>query len=251
MPFPSYVRKGECLRIWLHWFGNGTMTAQLQEVILVYSALSSPTLSDNASSRVCNALGLLQVYFVSYPTFSQSFVTLLCSGTFIWVRYSFAISFHPSFFAAQIPMYLYPFLNTTSNAKSFDALFKVEDDTEVVNFLVTSQVMPLFLRIMVMGTELQGIVSTSIVEKIMLDDFGLQYICGTADSFFQISIALGTMVFALVGQPSSRLLKHVVRCYLRLTDHPRSPLHAGPCREALKNGTFRASLEHLQQHMCF
>nr|XP_034579664.1 CCR4-NOT transcription complex subunit 9-like isoform X2 [Setaria viridis] len=203
MPFPSYVRKGECLRIWLHWFGNGTMTAQLQEVILVYSALSSPTLSDNASSRVCNALGLLQTV-AAHP-----------------------LTRTPPLLAAQIPMYLYPFLNTTSNAKSFDALFKVEDDTEVVNFLVTSQVMPLFLRIMVMGTELQGIVSTSIVEKIMLDDFGLQYIRGTADRFFQISIALGTMVFALVGQPSSRLLKHVVRCYLRLTDHPRMPLPHG------------------------
>jgi len=32
---------------------------------------------------------------------------------------------------------------------------------------------------------------------------------------------LGKMVIALAKEPSARLLKHVVRCYLRLSDNHR------------------------------
>ena len=67
-------------------------------------------------------------------------------------------------------------------------------------------------------------VATSITRKIMLDAFGLQYICATADRFFEAATALAAMVNALAEQPSARLLKHVVRCYLRLTDNPRYAL---------------------------
>lgn len=31
----------------------------------------------------------------------------------------------------------------------------------------------------------------------------------------------GKMVLSLAKEPSARLLKHVVRCYLRLSDNPR------------------------------
>lgn len=34
-------------------------------------------------------------------------------------------------------------------------------------------------------------------------------------------MAAPDMVAALVEQPSQRLLKHIIRCYLRLADHPR------------------------------
>lgn len=42
------------------WYSFGTMTALLQEIISVYPALSPPTLTPQASNRVCNALALLQ-----------------------------------------------------------------------------------------------------------------------------------------------------------------------------------------------
>ena len=80
-------------------------------------------------------------------------------------------------------------------------------------------------------------VATSIVKKIMLDEFGLQYICATADRFFEAATALAAMVNALAEQPSARLLKHVVRCYLRLTDNPRYALSSA-CQEFSKTRTF-------------
>jgi len=76
-------------------------------------------------------------------------------------------------------------------------------------------------------------VATSIVRKIMLDEFGLQYICAIADRFFEAAMALADMVNALAEQPSARLLKHVVRFYLRLTDNPRYALSSASARQEL------------------
>jgi len=64
-------------------------------------------------------------------------------------------------------------------------------------------------------------VATFIVQKIMLDDTGLMYVCSTRERFLSVSNVLAQMVDALVKQPSPRLLKHIIRCYLRLTDNPR------------------------------
>lgn len=66
-----------------------------------------------------------------------------------------------------------------------------------------------------------GQVATFIVQKILLDDVGLDYICTTAERFFAVGRVLGNMVASLADQPSSRLLKHIIRCYLRLSDNPR------------------------------
>ena len=66
-----------------------------------------------------------------------------------------------------------------------------------------------------------------IVQKILLDDMGLNYICATAERFYAVSTVLSNMVAVLVDIPSARLLKHITRCYLRLTDNMRA-------REALR-----------------
>lgn len=50
---------------------------------------------------------------------------------------------------------------------------------------------------------------------------GLNYICATAERFFAVGAVLGNMVVMLAEQPSPRLLKHIIRCYLRLSDNPR------------------------------
>jgi len=49
------------------------------------------------------------------------------------------------------------------------ALVKV-DDTDVINFLLSTEIIPLCLRTMEMGSELSKTVATFIVQKILLDD---------------------------------------------------------------------------------
>ena len=60
----------------------------------------------------------------------------------------------------------------------------------------------------------------------MLDDTGLVYVCASSECFCAVASVLAQMVEELVEQPSPRLLKHIVRCYLRLTDDRRFMLCA-------------------------
>jgi CCR4-NOT transcription complex subunit 9 len=126
---------------------------------------------------------------------------------------------------AHIPLFLYPFLNTTSKSRPFEylrltslgvigALVK-NDSSEVINFLLTTEIIPLCLRIMETGSELSKTVAIFIVQKILLDDNGLNYICATYERFFAVGTVLSNMVTQLVEQQTARLLKHVVRCFLR------------------------------------
>merc|ERR1711871_17889 len=96
-----------------------------------------------------------------------------------------------------------------------------------INFLLQTEIIPLCLRIMETGSELSKTVATFIVQKVLLDDVGLTYVCATAERFYAVSTVLANMVAVLVEHPSARLLKHIVRCYLRLSDNLRA-------REALR-----------------
>ena len=127
--------------------------------------------------------------------------------------------------SAHIPLCLYPFLNTTSKSRPFEylrltslgvigALVK-NDSSDVINFLLTTEIIPLCLRIMETGSELSKTVAIFIVQKILLDDIGLAYICATYERFYAVGMVLSNMVTQLVEQQTVRLLKHVVRCFLR------------------------------------
>lgn len=65
------------------------------------------------------------------------------------------------------------------------------------------------------GSELSKTVAIFIVQKILLDDNGLNYICATYERFYAVGTVLSNMVNQLVEQQTARLLKHVVRCFLR------------------------------------
>ena len=71
------------------------------------------------------------------------------------------------------------------------------------------------------GSELSKTVAIFIVQKILLDETGLTYICHTYERFYAVGTVLSNMVNQLVETQAVRLLKHVVRCYLRLSDNPR------------------------------
>lgn len=211
------------------WHSFGTISALLQEIVSIYPMLNPPSLTAQASNRVCNALALLQCVASHYET----------RGLFL---------------KAHVPLFLYPFLNTMSRTRPFEylrltslgvigALVKV-DDTEVINFLLSTEIIPLCLRTMEMGSELSKTVATFIVQKILLDEVGLNYVCATAARFFAVSAVLGSMVQLLTEQPSVRLLKHIIRCYLRLSDNPRARDALKHCLpEQLKDLQFTACLK--------
>lgn len=51
------------------------------------------------------------------------------------------------------------------------------DDTEVINFLLSTEIIPLCLRTMEMGSELSKTVATFIVQKILLDNVSCLQTC--------------------------------------------------------------------------
>ncbi|VDO09634.1 unnamed protein product [Rodentolepis nana] len=169
----------------LLWHSYGTVTALLQEITAVYPYINPPNLTAHQSNRVCNALALLQC-LASHPLTRSEFLK------------------------AQIPLYLYQFLNTSSQSRPFEylrltslgvigALAKT-DEPDAISFLLNSEIIPLCLQIM---------------------ESGLDYICQTYDRFSHVASILNAMVGQLVRERSIRLLKHVIRCYQRLADNPR------------------------------
>ena len=192
------------------------MTSLLQEIISVYPLLNPSQLTAAASNRVCNALALLQCV-ASHNETRSLFLSGMCYPTSSCIVLTVG--------TAHIPLFLYPFLNTTSKSRPFEylrltslgvigALVK-NDSSEVINFLLTTEIIPLCLRIMETGSELSKTVAIFIVQKILLDDLGLGYICHSYDRFYAVGTVLSNMVTQLVEQQTVRLLKHVVRCFLR------------------------------------
>ncbi|XP_047339788.1 CCR4-NOT transcription complex subunit 9-like [Impatiens glandulifera] len=211
----------------LLWHSFGIMAVFLQEIKAIYPALSPPTLTTDQSNRICNVLALLQ-----------------CVASHIDTR--------NLFIDADIPSFLYPFLSPTSNLRSFEylrltclgvigAMVKF-NNTKVTNYLIKSEIMPMCLNTMDYGTELSKTVATFIVQKILLDNAGLNYVCSTQDRFLALAQRLDNMVNNLVEQPSDRLLKHIVKCYLRLSEDQRA-LGAlkGYLPIKLRDGTFTSS----------
>lgn len=57
-----------------------------------------------------------------------------------------------------------------------------------------------------------------------MDNNGLTYLCMTAERFFAVSTVLNNMVESQLVKPSTRLLKHIIKCYFRLSENPRAQM---------------------------
>ncbi|KAL9457484.1 hypothetical protein AB3S75_006517 [Citrus x aurantiifolia] len=191
----------------LLWNSIGTISALLQEIISVYRTLSSPNLTETASTRVSNALALFQCV-ASHPETRKQFLK------------------------AKLPLYLYPFLNTKDKEKPHEYLrltslgvigtLVKSDNPEAIRFLLQTEIFPCCLTSMEVGSDLSKQVATFIIYKILLHEEGLKYCCVLADRFFAVARALAQMTEKLVEQPSPRLLKHIICCYHRLSQSPRA-----------------------------
>lgn len=91
------------------------MPALLQEIVSVYPLLSPPNLTAHVSNRVCNALALLQCV-ASHPETRQLFL----NGALHISKYRLMAFSRGG--TAHIPLFLYPFLNTTSKTRPFEYL---------------------------------------------------------------------------------------------------------------------------------
>lgn len=212
------------------WHTTGAVAIILQEITRVYEFLSPPTLTRHASKRVCNALAILQ-----------------CVASHLKTR--------GLFFDACIPLYIYPFLDIRSKDRPFEymritslvvigSLVKNRDNNAVViRFLLETGIIPLCLRIMKTGSESSTTVATFIFHKILLDKTGLFYACATEGRFYAVSSVLNSMIAILVNNPNMRMLKEILRCYLRLSDNLQARNALRQCLPlSLRDNTFDLAL---------
>ncbi|XP_058793353.1 CCR4-NOT transcription complex subunit 9-like isoform X2 [Phymastichus coffea] len=206
-----------------------TVTSLLQEIIYIYPAIKSATLTTHESNRVCNALALLQCFANNPET-------------------------QPFFIRARIPLFLYPFLDTDNKTRPFEYLrmnslgvigtLVRRNEQEIIPFLLITGMIPLCLKTMENGSELSKTVATIIMYKILVNSNGLSYICETYDRFSHVTRFFEKMLLCLAKDPSVRLLKYVIKCYLRLSDDQRALLALRECLpDQLKDNTFTHCLQ--------
>lgn len=212
----------------LIWYSFGTLAAIIQEITDIYPFINPPTLSGYQSNRVCNALNLLNAV-ATHKEIREQFLT---SG---------------------VLLLLYPLLNSTSQSKEFEylrlsclgvvgALIK-HDKQEIINYLLTTEVIPYLLKIMENGCEFNRTIATYIFQKMLINEIGLTYVCQTYERFSHVAMILGKMIIWLGKETSNRLLKHVLRCYVCLADNPRAREALKQCLpDQLKDNTFEMNL---------
>lgn len=191
------------------WFSTGTVAILLQEIINIYPNLSPPTLTQAHSERICNVLGLFQCIALHATT-------------------------KPLFIQANLHLYLYPLINKIIKQRPFEhlrvtslgvigALVKGEDP-ETIGYLINTELIVLCLRIMKKGNELSRTVATFIVQKILMDDNGLLYVCQTEERLLALAQILKDIIEDIArdtraGKDGQRLLRHIMRCLLRLSEN--------------------------------
>ncbi|KAB2075142.1 hypothetical protein ES319_A07G201100v1 [Gossypium barbadense] len=187
----------------LLWNSFGIMSVLLKIITSAYRPLLSNGLTENVVTQVCNAIALFQCV-ASHPDTRIPFIR------------------------ATMPVYLYPFLNTMSNERSYECLRITSlgvEDPEVIEYLLSTQIFPSCLRCMEVGKTLSRTVSTFIIYRILLSEKGLKYCFVLAERYLSVSQCLGKLVENLSEDDAEnlpQLLKNIIGCYLRLSENERT-----------------------------
>lgn len=216
------------------WYSVGVMAIFLQEIVSMYPLLNTPSSAPVKPiiNRVSSVLTLLQV--IAQHDASRR-----------------------PFMESNICLFLYPFLRATPAERSevlrltslgvIGALVKA-DDPAIISYLLNTEIFPICLKIMEQAIEISKIISTFIIQKLLMSEQGLSYACQNPNRFTAVADVLHKMV-AEKGPANehvcgSRLLKHIIRCYLRLSENERAR-EALPkiLPEELRNSTFQEYLD--------
>ena len=195
----KFREKNNNLPIYI-WYSRGTMAALLQEIIGIYQYLSSSKLTLEKSNKICSIINLFQ-----------------CIASNSKTRHEFLES--------QIPIFLYPFLSNTNKTKPYEylkltslnvigALVKL-NESEIITFLINTQIIPLLLKIMEKGSELSKTIACCIVYKIVQDSNGIKYICEKRERYNGI---IQFMRMMIKNKFSPILIKHILKTFLKLSE---------------------------------
>ncbi|KAM7270897.1 hypothetical protein ACFE04_030111 [Oxalis oulophora] len=197
------------------WSSFGVITVLLQEIISIYQVFASSKFSHTQTTRICQVLTLVKC-LLSHPCTMEKVIS------------------------AHIPFYIFPLMKNESNEKQYD-LVKLSalgvvadmaktDNKGAINYLIDNDVTPYILKCMENGSKMSKLISTYIMSKLLSHTECLENYCAFADRLFSVLTTLHNMVGQLHvdEEPSKDLLKFVINCYEKLSEHYRA-------RDALRN----------------
>lgn len=133
-----------------------------------------------------------------------------------------------SFLELQFPFYIYPYLNESNLNKQYESLriaslgvfaqMIKDNDKETINYLMTTEMVPLTLKIMDIGSLVSKNLAIFIFYTILNSESGLKYVTQTFERFIAILVILNSMLTQILEQFDKILLKKILKCYLKLAE---------------------------------
>ncbi|XP_017073302.1 CCR4-NOT transcription complex subunit 9 [Drosophila eugracilis] len=192
----------------LLWHSFGAVSGLLQEVVSIYPTVYQDSeLSGQQSHRICAAIGLFQV-MASHPIIG--IMLMRC----------------------QLMCYLMPLLKMTQQTRAVEhvrlsvlgvicGLLK-SDHPEIVVYFLGTELIPLILRQLELGTRMSKALCAFVLFRILEHEMGLKFASHRLARRLHLIHTLARVVHQLTLEPEPRVLKHVVRVYSRLADHPQT-----------------------------
>ena len=196
----EYYDKNKNLPIYL-WYSQGTMAILLQEIISTYKYFSSTKLSLEKYSKIRNLL-LLLTSMTSHEEIRHKLIE------------------------AKIPIFLYPFLNSTSTAKQNEYIklltltvitnLILPQDPETISFFINTQIIPILLKIIDRGPLISKVPACLMIHLIVKADEGLKYICEDKMRYSAIILFMRHM---LKNKNNPKIIEQTLKTFLRLAEN--------------------------------
>lgn len=208
------------------WRYNEIPILLLQEVIKCYYLIGTDMFTPEACSNVCVVLNIFQVVVVEDE-----------------------IRAH--FLAGQFPFYLYPFMNITEQSNKYESLriaclciigtLMKKNVEEIITFLKNTEIVPLTLKIMDIGTEVSKLITIHIFYKILNTADGLEYMVQTFDRFVAIAMVFNSIIYQSLTNPSKRVIAVILDCYSRMCakENVKESLQNKPPDSLMNNGIIK------------
>ncbi|KAG5858866.1 cell differentiation, Rcd1-like protein [Encephalitozoon hellem] len=187
------------------WNHDSMPVFLLQEVITPYMTLSTNMFDEVEYHRLYTVLNILQI-LVSDPKIKRVFVD------------------------ARFPYYIYRYLVISDSDSKYETLrisalgvvasLLQNGDQYIHKQLKTTEVVPLLLKIVDLGSEASQLLSANVFGLIIGSDDGLNYACQTFDRFSAINLMFNSLASQGVSVGSVKLVKAALRIYIRLCAKP-------------------------------
>ena len=196
----EYYDKSKNLPIYL-WYSQGTMAILLQEIISTYKNFSSTKLSSEKYSKIRNIL-LLLTSITSHEEIRHKFIE------------------------SKMPIFLYPFLNSTSTAKQNEYIklltltvitnLIIPQEPETISFFINTQIIPILLKIIDRGPLISKVPACLMIHLIVKADEGLKYICEDKMRYSAIILFMRHM---LKNKHNPKIIEQTLKTFLRLAEN--------------------------------